>query len=322
MTAALANDTRWDTVAPRCRRCALARAIRKDVNLREANITCHAAGGREVCIGFPGEADNDIGCERRVIERVANTSASFEKTRAAVAPLHALENAIGAALQAEMQMRTNAWPLGQDAYEIATCLCRFQAAQSDAKIAGETVESFKQVPETGPFRLWSAAAEIDAVMAEMNACENDLVVSRGDKAFNFCCDFFDRPTANRRPNRWDDAVTAIQQAAVLDFDEGSLMIVEARDARRYGHDTERLQFLDQAIFIGDDRSNAGQTADGVRISRGVAAHDDNRRTGILGVQTTNQLPALRVAFARDSAGVDKAKIGRFFANGRGVAGAF
>src|SRR5262249_56713536 len=99
----------------------------------------------------------------------------------------------------------------------------------------------------------------------------------------------------------------------------TLVIVESADAGWGVGDAVGGEFLDQARLVGDDVADTGQFADGVRVARGVAAHDDNSGIRLGRVQPADQLPALGVALVGNRTGVDDAQLRRLAAGGLDVA---
>src|SRR5262249_12677331 len=107
------------------------------------------------------------------------------------------------------------------------------------------------MPESAPLRFRTAATEVDAVMSQVNACQHDLTVAVLDQALDFGDDLLRRPAPQRWADMRDDAVTTIEQATVLHFDEGPLMLVKARDAAEMMNHAERFQLLDESRLVGD-----------------------------------------------------------------------
>ena len=70
----------------------------------------------------------------------------FEKARDAVAALHQGQDAVRAALQAQVQVRHDALQSAQGLDEVIARLGRLEAAQPDAEVARQCVEPFEQVP--------------------------------------------------------------------------------------------------------------------------------------------------------------------------------
>jgi hypothetical protein len=64
-------------------------------------------------------------------------------------------------------------------------------------------------------------------------------------------------------------------------------------------------------FVGDNARHTRQTADGSRIARRIAPHDDDLCRRVMLMQPADRLPALGVPFHRHGAGVDDADVGAF-----------
>src|SRR5262249_61444350 len=87
-----------------------------------------------------------------------------------------------------------------------------------------------RVPQPPPLGFRPALAQVEAVMAQVDAAEHNLLTAAPDEAFHLGDDLLGRPAAQHRPDVRDDAVGAVEQAAVLHLDEGPLMPGEAADA--------------------------------------------------------------------------------------------
>src|SRR4051812_32925061 len=124
------------------------------------------------------------------------------------------------------------------------------------------------MPQPAPLVPRFPAAEVDAVMTEVNAGQDDLLAAAGNQGLNLFGNLLGRPAAEMRTNGRNDAVRAVEQAAVLHFDEGPLMAVEARDAARHVGDAKLLQFLGESVLVDDDLGHAGQPGHYFRSARG------------------------------------------------------
>ena len=156
----------------------------------------------------------------------------------------------------------------------------------------------------------SLAIPIDAVVAQVDAGEHDFAIAAIDQPADFVEDVLHRPAGEMRPHVRNDAEAAAQHAAVLHLHVRPMPAAEAADAGgNVGH-AEAAQQIGQLALVGDDLRHARQRGDFLRRPRGVAAHHDDLRAGILPRQPANRLPALGVAFVRHRAGVDDAQLGR------------
>src|SRR5262249_39654007 len=151
-----------------------------------------------------------------------------------------------------MQVRADASLARQNADKRSANFGRFQAAETDAEVAGQATEHLEEVPEPAPVGLGPAPAQVDAIVAQMNAGQDDLLIAASRQAAHFLDDVFQGPAAKSRPDLRDNAVIAVEQAAVLHFHKGALVAVKAVDATRQLADSERLQLFAQLRFVGDD----------------------------------------------------------------------
>src|SRR5438093_1451998 len=89
--------------APR-RRCPWARGEAEGVRVNEADALDDVDGLGELRIGLAGEADDDVGGDRRAIERVSHAIDRAQEIVARVLAVHAMEEVIGATLKWKMKM--------------------------------------------------------------------------------------------------------------------------------------------------------------------------------------------------------------------------
>src|SRR5438128_2637955 len=116
-----------------------------------------------------------------------------------------------------MQMRTNARVVRHRSDEIVARLSRLETAEPNAEIAGQPFELIEQRPQSLPLLAWPPLAAVDAVMAEVNAGQNNLVIAGLDETPDFVFDRADWPAAQNGPNCWNDAIGAVEQTTVLHF---------------------------------------------------------------------------------------------------------
>src|SRR5262249_6819254 len=162
---------------------------------------------------------------------------------APVAPLHAREDAVGATLQAQVQVRADARVAGHRAHQVVARLGRLQAAEPQPEVARQRTQPVEQVPQPAPLPLRLAAAQVDAVVAEVDPRQHDLRAAALDQAGDLLDDLFRGAAPQARPDARDDAERAVEHAAVLHLDEGALVAVEARDAARRADDAEVAQLV-------------------------------------------------------------------------------
>ena len=89
----------------------------------------------------------------RLIQRVTDAAASFQKPGDAVTPLHARQDAVGPALQANVKVWANTRLAGHDADQVVARLGRFQTAETDADVSRQASESLNMEPSTSGLRL-------------------------------------------------------------------------------------------------------------------------------------------------------------------------
>src|SRR5690242_11015946 len=106
----------------------------------------------------------------------------------------------------------------------------------------------------------------------------------------------------------NDAVTAVEQAAVLHFDERSPMAIETGNPLRCSPHAEGMQLFGNASLVGEDFDDTRQPRHGLGIARGIAAHDDECSTGIGLSQAADKLTPLGVRFVGNGTGIDNTQI--------------
>src|SRR5205807_2230610 len=121
--------------------------------------------------------------------------AAIQKTGYAIPPLHQGQDPVRAALQTEVQMRADTRRLGEGFHQLSANLRRLQAAQSNTEIARQGIETTQQMPKPAPLGTWFAAAEVDAIVAQMDAGKDNLSTTAQDQPLHFLSDLLDGPTA-------------------------------------------------------------------------------------------------------------------------------
>src|SRR5688572_25277495 len=109
----------------------------------------------------------------------------------------------------------------------------------------------------------------------MDTCEDNLLYTSLHQPRYFINNLVRLPAAQPRAYVRDDAIGAMEQAAILHFHEGALMAIEAANPARHVEDAERTEFLAQPRFVNDHANDAGQACDAFRVPGRVAAHDDD-----------------------------------------------
>ena len=143
-------------------------------------------GVGEIGVGFAGEADDDVGRERRPIERFLHQPAAVDDSLGAPAAAHAAQHGVGAALQRDVQMRANFFGIrGHHGDQFARDFGGFDAREADAEIAGQFGDLLHEIGKPDPFVLRPAAVPFDAVVAQMNAGENQFAIAAVDEPADF-----------------------------------------------------------------------------------------------------------------------------------------
>src|SRR5205807_2510135 len=110
-------------------------AVRKNVDFGETCFLGYLAGCDEVRFGLAGEPKNNICRERRLIEDGAQTTASFQESRATITAFHEPQDAVRAALQTQVQVRADPRRLSEGLYKLTANFRGFKAAQANAKVS-------------------------------------------------------------------------------------------------------------------------------------------------------------------------------------------
>lgn len=209
-----------------------------------------------------------------------------------------------------MQVWNDPRLLSHDAHQIITGLRRLQAAEPNTKIARQFTQHFQKMPESSPFLLWFAAREIDAVVPQVNAGKHDFAAAAGHEVSYLSADRLGSSAPQHGTYFRNDAETAVEQTAILNFDEGAFVAIESPNAGGHLFDAEGAQLFGEAALVRDDLRNARQARDRIRIACGVAPHDDDACGWVVLMQSADELPALGVALGGDGAGIEDAQMGR------------
>src|SRR5207244_2736596 len=115
----------------------------------------------------------------------------------------------------QVQMRADTRLRRDGPNQVVAGLGRFETAQPDAEVARQFAQRLQQMPQACPLRTRSTVAEIDAVVAQVDAGQHNFLMARCDQTRYFLDDLADGTTANDGTNLRDDAEAAMEQAAVL-----------------------------------------------------------------------------------------------------------
>ena len=97
---------------------------------------------------------------------------------------------------------------------------------------------------------WALAIPIDAVVAQVNAGEDDFTETVLDEASHFIRHFLKGPAREVGPYMRDHTETAPQQAPILHLHISAASLAEARDAGRHVGHAEAAQQIGQFPFVG------------------------------------------------------------------------
>src|SRR5688572_23251449 len=104
----------------------------------------------------------------------------------------------------------------------------------------------------------------------------------------------------------NDAERAIEQAAILNFDERTLVIRERANAIRWIEYTPAAEQVGNLTLVGHDFDHIRKIANFLRSTSRVTAHHDDARVRISLRKLTNRLPTLGITLFSNGASVDDA----------------
>ena len=148
-------------------------------------------------------------------------------------------------------------------------------------------------------------------MTDVNPAENNFPVAVVDQPANLLLNVLWRTALQARTHLRNDAVGAVQNAPVLDFDVRAAAAIKMADAPGDVDDAQTIENVGQFALVANDLKDAGQVFQDLRLARGIAPHDDCAGTRVAASQLANQLPSLGIGFARYGAGIHDAQVGGF-----------
>ncbi len=119
---------------------------------------------------------------------------------------------------------------GQDFQQAFAGLGGIQAAKADAEFARQRLQTVQQVPEAAPLFAGFSFAEVEPIVPQMDATEDNLAVAGRHQPGHLADNVVHGAAGEPGPDRGDDAVGAVEQAAVLHLHKGALVASEAPDA--------------------------------------------------------------------------------------------
>ena len=121
-------------------------------------------GGLEVLLGLAGEADDDVGGDGEAGAGGFHFLADLDELLVFVRPAHFPQDAVGAALHREMDVRAEFRQIGEGGDEVVAVADGMRRGEADALDAIDFMHGFEQLHEgrlAVDFRKLGAAVEID-----------------------------------------------------------------------------------------------------------------------------------------------------------------
>jgi len=207
-----------------------------------------------------------------------------------------------------VKLRTQVLAIRRGVDEFVVHFDCFDTRQPHSPVAWDSVEPFEQVPKSKWRQSRLATSRLDAVMPNMDSAEYDLTVSVVDQSSNFRFNRLRCPALQARSDLRNNAICAVQNAAILNFHVGSPSAIKMADAVWHVDDAQPIEHVGQFTLIADNLKDAGQIPQHFWIASRVTPHHDCTCAGIFLRQLSNQLPALGICLTRYRAGIDDAQI--------------
>ena len=138
--------------------------VREDVNFREAAGADKAQRLPEFFVRFAGESDDQVGRDGAAGEIRVQEADALVVARGVVLAVHAAQDAVAAALEAQVELRAEIWEARQRAAECFVDRPRFERAETDAHIRHGGADRREQVAQDGPvFPFLPPGGNFDAV---------------------------------------------------------------------------------------------------------------------------------------------------------------
>ena len=207
----------------------LSGAEREDVDSGESDFTADRNSVFELRLGFAWKPDDHIGGEGGSIESISESLDGVEELAGVVASSHSAEYAVGPTLQGGVKLRAEVFAVGGGLDEFVVDLTSLDTRKSHSPLTGDPVEVLKEVMESKGGSSGASTGGVDAEVSDVDPGEHDFSESGVQQSSHLVLDVLRRPAGESGSDGWDDAVGAFQDAAVLDFDVGSLSAVEVSD---------------------------------------------------------------------------------------------
>ena len=265
----------------------------------------------EFGVGLARKTDDHIGCECGAIKTIPHRVDRLEKSIDRISPPHPFQHAVGTTLQGRMELRAEVFTVGGRVDEVVVDLNGLDARKPHSPRAGNSVETFKEVPEPEGSVAGTTASRINTEMTDVDPGQDNLTMARIDQPSHFGFDIHRRSAQQPRSDLGDDAIRTPQDAAVLDLDVGPLPPIEMTDASRKVDDAQSSQHVREFPFVSHNLEDARQPRHGFWVPGRVAAHHDRAGPGVVARQLPNQLPTLGIARRGNRTRVDHADVGHF-----------
>ncbi len=236
----------------------------------------------EFRICLTGKTDDNVRAEGWIVaEHIADLIESCQESLNTIPTAHAGQHRVTTALQSRMELWAKVFAVSGSFDKLVVDFDSFDAGQPHPPFAGDPIEPPQQVPQ--PLGLISRLQIvcIDTEVPHVNPADHNLTIPMFNQRADLVFNINGPTTAKSGTNCRDNAVGALQNAAVLDLYESSLMSFELTDPVWHVHDAEAAQHIRKFSFVSHDLDHIRQFRNRVRIARGIAAHDDRLRARIL-----------------------------------------
>lgn len=291
---------------------ARARREAEDVDMAEVHRFDEGLGFCELVVSFAGEADDHIGADGEIRDRGACFIEDRLEGGFAGASSHAFEGGVASGLEGEVEVSAESRVLPEGKEGIGE-IPRFEGREAQARDGGGVEDGSDQ-----GFEIGGGVFPIASVGAEVDACQDDLLVADGDQATDLIEDIGEGSAFFRAASDLGDAEGTAVVAAVLDLDEGAgaELAGSGFTGERFvieGEGIEAEDIVDEVIFagIGDHAGDTGDLTDKIGFDLAVASGDDDRGVRGRAVGLVDQFSRAASGFGGDSAGIDDAKIRAF-----------
>ncbi|KAF0189989.1 MAG: hypothetical protein FD168_287 [Desulfobulbaceae bacterium] len=282
-----------------------------------------------------GEPNEDVDADGRIQHHFSAQGNGFHEFPAGIAPAHAAENGVIAALQGDMEMGQEVLLFGHKGEQLLADFFGFNGAEAKTDVRMGAAESAHQLHAIGFFL--NSRAQILSVEPNMDAGDHHLAVSFGLEDGRLLENFFQGQAAAGAAGVGDDAVGAEIIAAVLHPEAGAGPTPEVTHGQMAdlfflqdrGHEHSRVarsgaeRSLHQLLLVG-----VADNADG-RIDQlrqflaghlGITAGDNDSCFGVLADELTDNMSGLSPGTGSDGAGVDHNDISTFLGADHAAAG--